>query len=862
VCGLAAAWVAAGDAGLMAHSLCHALVLVMMAAALAASWPERRDWRVIATLAALVSAAVIMVAAPLAPINVLAVAVFMAGLSAGRAGADRRILLAASQAVAVFGLYRVAVTSVPALWMAADLLGGGIGRLAGAITGHPTDIGPSFAGIDELVLAAAFCGLWLAATPRPRIARGLIAAAGILAAQFIYLGVLSYAPLMVGGFPEPAPDAPWSYSSAVRTLLPWNLPAIAVILQSLVAGVMLRWGPPPSVADEGAAGGSRRAALVIAGAVIAAALLPIATVLYPAPPSLEGKRIVLYEKGFGVGDWTRPTHGDYGHMSVGMYGMLPDFIRSLGAEAVKSPDLSATDLDGASTVILIYPDKPWTPGQLDRLWAFVRRGGSLLVFGEHTVREADGGARFNDVLEPTAMRVGFDAAEWAVGGWLECYETQAHPTTAGRRTDRNDLGVVIGASVKFAWPARPLILGRWGWADEGDPGSPRAMLGNNCYDAGERLGDVCLAAEQTLGDGKIIVFGDPSSIANGVSTAAHDFVSSLLAYAASPGPAAPQWWWSVVGFISAGVAAVLIVLRPRAWPAVAAAVAAAASLLLCTADTHRLNFVPPDGRRQSPNNLAYIDMSHLGAFSEEGLREEGLLGLELTLMRSGFMTLDLDDFRPEALGGAGLLISVAPARAFSTAEREALRTFVEGGGVFVCTVGYDSSAAAAPMLADFGFRIGEPDHPDKSPSPLGWFKTGYPGSDGKVHFVRFNAAWPVSDEAAAGRGPAAGKLPPAYPVAIGAGGAPVIAVRPVGKGKFVVIGDACFAMNKNLENMDGSPTEGLRENADFWRWFLTHLRNQPEWIPPEPVPQPPTAVPADAAPQGATPTAPAHAHDM
>jgi hypothetical protein len=59
-----------------------------------------------------------------------------------------------------------------------------------------------------------------------------------------------------------------------------------------------------------------------------------------------------------------------------------------------------------------------------------------------------------------------------------------------------------------------------------------------------------------------------------------------------------------------------------------------------------------------------------------------------------------------------------------------------------------------------------------------------------------------------------------------------------GKGKFVVIGDSSFAMNKNLERKDGRPIEGMRENADFWRWFLTTLKNEKVWNPLTPTTAP------------------------
>ena len=69
-------------------------------------------------------------------------------------------------------------------------------------------------------------------------------------------------------------------------------------------------------------------------------------------------------------------------------------------------------------------------------------------------------------------------------------------------------------------------------------------------------------------------------------------------------------------------------------------------------------------------------------------------------------------------------------------------------------------------------------------------------------------------------------------IAYGRDNVPVIVMRRVGAGKVVVIGDTQFATNDNLEREDGEPFEGLRENADFWRWFLTQLRDEPAWVPP------------------------------
>ena len=231
-----------------------------------------------------------------------------------------------------------------------------------------------------------------------------------------------------------------------------------------------------------------------------AILVPVVAALYTQPLNLADRKVVFYEKGFL--NWLKPEHGSYGRLSSGMYGMLPVFVESLGADTLISPDLTEEDLQDADALVLLNPNEPWADGQLDRIHDFVRRGGSLLLMGEHTEIDPNGGNRFNDVLEPTAMRVAFDSATFAVGGWLHSYETIDHPITVGIPDDRNQFGVVIGASVQAHWPARPLLIGRWGWADPGDEASDRAMMGNGRYDSGEHLGDVVLAAEQPMGKGR------------------------------------------------------------------------------------------------------------------------------------------------------------------------------------------------------------------------------------------------------------------------------------------------------------------------------------------------------------------------
>jgi len=838
VVGLAAAWVAAGSVGLVGHGLRHALVLGAMLTALVAAWPRRRGvGPVVLVLLSLVPA-VALNATVHGPASVLAVAVLLTALAAGREDTGRRTLLLSAQAVALFGVYRILVLAEPLVWRGTAGAGEWLAGLAGALAGRPLVVGPSFAGTDVLVLMAAVWVLWLAASPGARLGRGVVFGLLIVAAHFLYLVVLAYGADLLAAIPEdPAHEEAvakhaatstdlWSLWLALRSLLPWNLPALGALVQIPLIAAMLRWWPPAPSAGTGA---GRRALLFVLG-VAAAVGLPAATALYPSPPDLEGKRFVAYEEGFL--NWNRPEHGDYGRLSIGMYGMLGDLIGSFGATFERSDDLSADDLQGADVLLLIFPNEAWKPGQLDRIHRYVEEGGTLIVLGEHTTlgEDDEGTAPFNDVLEPTAMRVRFDSGQWAVGGWLDCYEAFAHPTTAVTDTTRNSFGVVIGASVEAGWPARPLILGRWGWSDPGDRGSGRAMMGNDRYDAGERLGDIGLVAEQRLGEGKVIAFGDTSGFSNGIATGDYRFLSALLAYAAAPA-SEPASWRRALGALAAVLAALALVHRPTAWRVGVMAVLAGAAVVASAVVTDQAQATLPDGRRAEPNNVAYIDASHLEAYSSEGLRPEGTMGLELTLMRNGFLALSMDRFCPEALERAGLFVSIAPTKPFAPAERRAVRAFVAGGGVFICTAGYDARAGSETLLADFGLRVGDPRAKDVEPTPLGHFKSPYVQVSGERYHVRFNAAWAVAEDNESLLPPPTGQAGETQVFAYGHGNVPVIMGRRYGKGWAIVIGDTCFAMNRNLERVDGRPIEGKRENADFWRWFLAYLTEREQWLP-------------------------------
>ncbi len=121
---LATAWIATGNAGLLSHPVRHLLALLGAAtvATLVAANPKRRE------------------AAPLLRSTAVAIGCFM--------------------------LYRVLLFSVPPVWTAANTVAHVLGGIGGAVGGQRLRVGPTFAGIDFLVLMASWLAICLAHTPR------------------------------------------------------------------------------------------------------------------------------------------------------------------------------------------------------------------------------------------------------------------------------------------------------------------------------------------------------------------------------------------------------------------------------------------------------------------------------------------------------------------------------------------------------------------------------------------------------------------------------------------------------------------------------------------------------------------------
>ena len=700
----------------------------------------------------------------------------------------------------------------------------------------PLSVGATFAGLDHLVLMTVLIAGWAAELQRPRLRAVLLAVSAVVVGQLVYLLCLSLA-MDLGRLlpvtpvpPTPDPYVPpdWVWSNSIRAWLPWNVPVVAVVWHLGVVAAMLRWSVYHSAESAPVdAKGVPRSSWKTWAPLATAALLPVVGLFSFGANGLEEKTVLAYAP--GNLDWNVPEHGRYGADSSGQFGMLPAFVASLGGQWKRSSHLTQEELAGADLLLVIQPSRPWPEEVLARVQDYVRQGGSLLVAAGPYLQDAGGASSHNALLEPLATAVRYDTTVSQIESWRNSLQTSAHPATIGLGDDRDRFAVALSASIDLPWSASPLLVGRWGWSD---PGSDFLLTQRAQWDPGERLGDLVLAAERRVGRGTVIVLGDSACLTNQGNVRTGRFTARLLSCLANKTNSPLAWWRQLAALVLAGI---LIALWTGSISTEMLAASLLAFLLGCVSTeslTSRLAEVFPDGSSTAPNCLAYIDASHLGAYSESPWLSDGIDGLAMTLMRDGYLVQLADDLSEERLRRAGLLVSIAPARSFSSSERLRLKQFAENGGALIVMAGAVHGQKANGLLRQFGLRIPaayhRPGSTEPDPKPLGCLFRPYPDHEKSLAPVLLHAGWTMdlhhrNHEVRAIL---------STQVEGQSVGEPIVAYAEAGQGLVVAIADTGFAWNETLETPDGGTLSGGRHNAYFWRWLVGQLPGRNPWSPP------------------------------
>ena len=523
----------------------------------------------------------------------------------------------------------VVVLSLPAAYRCLDGMAGVVSRIGALLLRMPLSLGPTALGLP--VFALSLC-LTLAG-------RGTDARTKLLVVIYHFVWLLAVACLAgiaIGmAVRYGSRRLYWPSLSLLVTWVrfcPYALPALGCCL------IHLRMG--------------RRASATLGygmTVVSMAAILAVGVLTWlwlPSPPATEGSAAILIFDDNHL-DFGKPDATHYTASNTGMFGRLPGYLRDIGYTVRRGP-ITRTGVDGSALVIIINPRRYFTDDEERLIWRFVRSGGSLLVLGDHTgdliVRRP-----LNRLLSRAGISYGFDTAEPLSFGWTGSLCFSRHPLAGILRGDPAETSIWVGASLRAAPPARPVVVGRYGFSDRGDSKNrDGGNLGNREYDPGERYGDLVLVAEAPYGNGKVIAFGDTSSLQNSSLAFDDRFVRGLMEY----------------------------LTRTKSRPV---------------------------------RNCAAIDGSHWGCVSADEWAEDGTGGLCNVLSRSGYNPRIAWRWSEACAAECGLLVIVEPRLPFGPSEIQDVERFAQRGGTVVLAAGRGHGEAPERLMSEIGIRVrGEP----------------------------------------------------------------------------------------------------------------------------------------------------------
>ncbi len=470
----------------------------------------------------------------------------------------------------------------------------------------------------------------------------------------------------------------------------------------------------------------------------------------------------------GLLNWRVPDLKNLGLINSGMFGLFRSALKRCSNASggvvleIGWDSLTSDVLRDVSAIVFINPTVRLSDGETSILKHFVESGGGLLVLGDHT---DIGGSRepLNAILSFTAIRFNFDSAIPLRDHWQGCLEVRGHPITRGFR-DELTLQLAIGASLAIEEPAVPIVVGRYGFADKGNPlnSGSGAYMGNLIHDRGERLGDIVLVAGQRIGKGRVLVFGDTSPFQNGALLISQRLVAQTVA-------------WLAFGEESI----------PESPPG------------------------PPQIR--FGDQVAAIDFSLRPQASLALYRESSLGGLANCLARAGVVAYPVfssEEWTPDS----PLLFLVSPT-CIGRKEADRLVAYMCAGGNVILAQGYARRQPCEALLSRLGFTIEN--------IPLG---NGEPNSPVEhndawaLSYKCLDAGTAVGTPAGA-VGTVVGTAADTTVIAT-AFGFPTIATRRCGRGSFTIIGDGRLLLDQNLEGERSASAT----NVAFISGFLERLR--------------------------------------
>jgi hypothetical protein len=717
--------------------------------------------------------------------------------------------------------------TMPFLWSMYQQSSRTLTNALGKVIGTPLLLGPTTSGFTILLIFLVFLlciFILLEKKTRTDVKRFALAVTGMVLVWVVYIMVLGSI----------------SYSSKSDTI---TFHPVLFLLGLLPVFWYLISIKTSDIKTEDAPQILPRKKLLKSGYTLIAVLLflstTVLTVFVIGDASTVDHHKILFYSDHMLGTWDVPEYGKYGKDAVGMFGLLPVYLTTLGYQSellvenrtaflesfqnqnpnitrylnltdymtiIESQEITNNLFDDADVFVVTNLNISFSAAEHAVIWDFIRNGGSLLVLGDHT---DVGGIQtpLNDLLSPVGVRYRFDAALPLddTFKWLTCTHLFPHPiTTPLPGLDTLQYGV--GASLDIPLSSFPVITGTYALSDEGNrTNEDIAFLGDYEYVKGETLGDVILVAGAYYGRGKVLVFGDTSSFQNAALTFSFPFIQNIFTWLTSTQTGVLTAAQIVVSLTLLITAMLFFYLRrPPSMNFSIFPILLCASLLF-TSSLNTLLITNTEVMVSSP--IVSIDASHGERFTLESFTDDSINGLLVNLQRNNFLPILEKKFPADHLSARKILFFIAPTRTFTADEVVLLEKYMINGGYIVLATGYDDKQASLPLLQTCGVDVEQ--------TPLGPVPYGESNTTLYQNEPRFVDSWPLTAPQ--------NQTVSYYNFSWEDFTFDLVIFVQQGLGGLLVIGDSQFLLDKNIESIyDYWPG-----NILFLKYLIDELHAQP-----------------------------------
>ena len=532
----------------------------------------------------------------------------------------------------------------------------------------------------------------------------------LLWSPWTHLALLAPPVLLAWRLTRPRPDAPPQATIAA----PSPRPATAATA--------------PKATDGSPAGAPRRrlAALPagVAGLLVGAGVLALSAGVYwdPVGRRASGRVIVEEYHPDRTKIWERTDRPYdttwYGHLSGYNYYCIYDYLSRYYDMSRLTRPIDDAALADCDVLILKTPTRRYAPEEIDAVLAFVRRGGGLLLIGEHT-NVFGSGSYLNDV----ARRLGFEFRYDCLFGLDSVFDQTYVPPRVPHPVVQHMPAMEFATSCSIApgWSVgRAVIL------ETGLKNLTADYHVNNFYPrpidrADMRYGAFVQLWSTRYGRGRVLAFTDSTIFSNfstfepGKSELMLGMVEWLNHRTGCPDP---RWWLLPLGavlVVSGGLVAVakrggwLVPLGAGAlgWSVAAVAIPAAQRAAMPPPQPIR-----PMVRAVLDESLSTIKLPKNGFISGD---DRGFGIFERWMLRLGYFTARREG---TAVFDGQLAVFIFPEKPPSEEFRQALVEYVERGGkVLVVDSARNRRSTAGALLEPFGLRLIHPPRESGKSSP-------------------------------------------------------------------------------------------------------------------------------------------------